>query len=1154
MSLEQLLDITTRPCDLVGRVDEMDIIHDAIYRSGNACRIVLLFGNGGLGKTRLLEEVQRRLGHSRMVKRYGPFGHSEENWKEHQGDVAYACDLIDVTDIRLHTRDSFLGVLGRSDSWDGKVDFTEHEIAQDRRRWVTQKGGAYGMVVEASTRAEETFWREYDDAAATHRLVILLDTVEQLANHSSTWLVEHGLLEPKDTLFSTQRWLLDQIEQGRFTNSTLIIAGRNSDEEGGPYFAELQRVSQQAKQNGFACELIEIPARPFDLKETSDYFTLLLETWKQRTDTIANSFQEGVQFLVENPEQLEVLHVYTGGQPIRLALYSDVFVQGDTIPEPLLSPLSEVRQLAQNEEKLRLARQEIEGELIDLLFQRPTLRSQILQALVRTTRGLNASQLHFYLDSRDGQDWHEDPNRIVEIETELHALQQLSIVKPKPDGRVGLQDEVYRIYAEQMLRTSARKQGEKEARKYLYGRMLEWLRPQREQKQEQRTEWIRQRTERTVIERPQEILKTSLPFQSEDETRSFGQLVRDLRNLDLEYLYYEMLLSPYSAFNDVYYSFTDSYHKTEDEQGAAMVRDTMWRTLKDPYLTPFLDLNQAKNRRGEDALKVLQRAAQQNDAAEWILRFVMRGQFDRAIRLADDIERTVLILQDSFDRSSWMHTFARGERTCWREYACVLKGEEMSDAIHQLAKIITNLERLAEADTETLVFTENQEYGFQGHLAHHRLIFILAIAYSIVGYGYVTQGHFRESVQHYTRALLYMRAFPLAAQLAETLNNLSRVLVEMGRNRAVRICQDALELRLKEGHLLPLAMSYNTLGLIYNDLHQPQDAMEACARAMAIVHELGDPRASGLIYLQLGEALRRIVKAKRSSGDNPEPIFTQAAEALGRAREIFVTNSAAKGESVRAIEVHIEMGCLYRDWLQHTNRQRLLKSWEKRRNEAFRFFEDAVKGARSIENDRLLLDTLVNLAWTQFYAGEWENVEQTLKDVVHLIPPEATLRVGFIPPRSREHPAYLFHQLSKAYGLRGRVAFERFNQLVEQRKEGQTKETRIQLVHADPTTQAQLQKAAEAYVQALGYAQLFTPRSPALTVIYDALYSYLKKLNVVELMDFYRHERTAYQAYRVAEIEIENLGDLEGFLLECFGDYFNPPAVLRDQWHLLAPG
>jgi len=1148
MSLEQLLGVTTRPCDLVGRVDEMNTVHDAIYRPGDECRIVFLRGSGGLGKTRLLEEVQRRLGHQRMVNFYGPFNNPEHNWLEKERETAYVCDLIDVTDIRLHTRDSFLAKLGQSDSWDGQVDFTEHEIAQDRRRWTAQKGGAFTLVAQASQKAEDIFWQEYHHAAATHRLVILLDTVEQLANHSSAWLVEHSLLDPKDILFSTQRWLLERIEQGKFHNTTLVIAGRDNEREGGPYFVELQKVVQRQTANGHACDLIELPARPFSLKETHEYFALLLDTWKHRQDKLAVSLREGVQFLLGNPEQLEVLHLYTGGQPIRLSLYSDIFIQGDTIPEPLLRALSEVRQFAADEEKLKQARQEIEGEFIDLLFQRPTLRSQILQALVRTTRGLNATQLHFYLDSQDQQVWEEDAERIKQIDEELQAMRLLSIVKLKPDGRIGLQDEVYRIYADQMLRTEGRKQGEKEARQYLYERLLEWLRPQRQQKQEHRTDWIRQRIQQIVIERPQEILKTSLPFQSEDETKTFSQLVRDLRHLDLEFLFYEMLLAPYAAFNDVYFSFTDSYHKTEDEQGAAMIRDTMWRTLNDPYITPFMDLSQARNKRDEDALKVLQRAAQQNDAAEWILRFVMRGEYDRAIQFADDIEKTVLALQDPFEQSSWSHTFARGERTCWREYAHILKGYNIADAITRLEGVISNLEQLAEADTETMVFPDNSEYGFRGHLARHRLIFILSIAYSIVGYGYVTLGQFRRSIQDYTKALQYMRAFPLVAQRAETRNNLSRTLVEMGRNRAVRICQDALNLRFREGHLLPLAMSYNTLGLIYNDLHHPLEAMEASATSLAIVQEIGDARMAGLAYVQLGEALRRLVKTKRFVSENPEAIFTQASEAIKRAREIFVTNTAAKGESIRAVEVHIELGCLYRDWLETTDKEKLISLWERRRNDALRYLNEAIRGASRINNPRLLLDAQINLAWAYFFAGEWQTAEAVLVEAEAQIPAEAKLLVETSPPVSEKTPAYLFHQLSKAYGLRGRIAFNQFNLLINELKQDEdlSKEERQRLIHTHEKAQEQLRLAATAYVQALGYAQLFTPRAPALTVIYDSLYESLKKLNVVELSDFYRYERIAYTSYRIKDIQIKNLGDLEDFLNDCFGDYFEPPFVIEE--------
>lgn len=74
----------------------------------------------------------------------------------------------------------------------------------------------------------------------------------------------------------------------------------------------------------------------------------------------------------------------------------------------------------------------------------------------------------------------------------------------------------------------------------------------------------------------------------------------------------------------------------------------------------------------------------------------------------------------------------------------------------------------------------------------------------------------------------------------------------------------------------------------------------------------------------------------------------------------------------------------------------------------------------------------------------------------------------------------------------------------------------------------------------MGYAQLFSLRSVGITAVYDALYDYLKQLDATQLTDFYRYEQQQRTRYHLEGIkaQLENLGDLQDFLLDCFGDYY----------------
>ena len=235
--------------------------------------------------------------------------------------------------------------------------------------------------------------------------------------------------------------------------------------------------------------------------------------------------------------------------------------------------------------------------------------------------------------------------------------------------------------------------------------------------------------------------------------------------------------------------------------------------------------------------------------------------------------------------------------------------------------------------------------------------------------------------------------------------------------------------------------------------------------------------------------------------------------------------SNARHEAIRAIEINIETGCLYRDWLARTVATAVPDIWQQRLGRAKYFLESGVKGAQQLGLIRFELDGLVNLAWTFYLAGDADNLAQTLATADTLFPPDVRLRPEEQPPTTHNKPFFFFQQLSKLYSLRGRLAFDSY------------------FAEADPASrmaQHNLDRAAEAYVLSLGYAQLFSPRSVAITAVYDALYDYLKQLDATQLTNFYRYEQQQRTRYHLAAIkaQLENLGDLQDFLLDCFGDYY----------------
>jgi hypothetical protein len=140
--------------------------------------------------------------------------------------------------------------------------------------------------------------------------------------------------------------------------------------------------------------------------------------------------------------------------------------------------------------------------------------------------------------------------------------------------------------------------------------------------------------------------------------------------------------------------------------------------------------------------------------------------------------------------------------------------------------------------------------------------------------------------------------------------------------------------------------------------------------------------------------------------------------------------------------------------------------------------------------------------------------------------------------------------------LRGRIALDQFRQRVELRS------TALRAEHADWSDDAVHEavcaetdghalcaEAVDNFLVAITFAQLLSPRSAALSVLYDTLYDeYLRYLNWHELSLFHdlvrghditrrKHafrDRQRQQADR-DNLELEDLGDLDEFLHESLG-------------------
>jgi tetratricopeptide (TPR) repeat protein len=560
----------------------------------------------------------------------------------------------------------------------------------------------------------------------------------------------------------------------------------------------------------------------------------------------------------------------------------------------------------------------------------------------------------------------------------------------------------------------------------------------------------------------------------------------------------------------------------------------------------------------------LRRAAQQENVARWIKRFVILGHYDRAMDFAQQVDWAIERVQYEAPVSesewlSWRHTLVHGERRCWRAFAMIYAGQDVPDALAELQEEIEKLSKLVECATDEVAVIHRdgfEERGFAGsiergippHPAEMRVRRIVSHAYNVLGYGFITLGQVREAVAAYGLSLYYLRGAKADSHRATVLNNLSRALSDLGR-RSERMCLDGLELRRKIGAEVPLAYSYNTLSLIYDDQDRPEDAWVQSAKAVAYFRRAGNARGLGLSLLQLGEALRHIaaqVRRGQTFVSTPDSLYTTSHELLKESREIFSHLS----EPLRLMEINIELGCLYRDWFHAENPDgpdpASVQTGKYR--EALSYFEAGMELAKEKEVAFLVVDALMNTAWAHYYLNRFDEVQEVLTAVVQTIEQEietkleerCIIRSDYLPDGTELNNMWVFNQLSKLQSLNGRIAITRFRHRATQIKQeflakGQAeKRERHQATRQDVAAQGYLAQAAYAYIFAIEYAILFSPHAATITLIEDNLYNYLKRFNQTELEDFHTHLQAWSSRFPALKGKVQGHQLLEDFLHEFF--------------------
>lgn len=390
---------------LIGREKEIEQLKTYLHAPGNGRHYVYFWAHGGLGKTRLLEELER------IVKEAGPRFYFSGIIDLYHTDTHSTSDLERIIVNGLDPQQKYFA--------DYRKERRDYELLRER-------GTDPGILEERRKKLGDLFVQGCKEMAErADKLVICFDTIE-LLQYESSIVEEKAGLDIADT--RVKPWLLEKLAQ--LWNVLVVFVGRPKQATPDELVDPQARLLADMEQ-AFGEDLTVVELQPFTFDETQAFLQFFED--------------EAEQALVPN-EYLKIIHRLTGGQPIFLHLIVDwlavLALESRTILQ-LFDKYMSLADVDENDEHLKAARQEIEREILNAIFSQSGEIGGYLTNIALMPKGVDAKILNVTLGLP------------VEEATKLLAsLEPLSFIKhyKSPPGIASslaehffLHDEVYRL-------------------------------------------------------------------------------------------------------------------------------------------------------------------------------------------------------------------------------------------------------------------------------------------------------------------------------------------------------------------------------------------------------------------------------------------------------------------------------------------------------------------------------------------------------------------------------------------------------------------------------------------------------------------------------------------------------------------------------------
>lgn len=799
--------LSLRTSHLIGRDNLVETLRNAIGDTTGQSQALYFMGMGGIGKTRLLEEVD-------VIK------------KDWQGQPFRCTPIIDLYHSEHHSpsglRKAIINKLDPDNEffqeyWETLETYRENRAAQ-----------APNTILEPLRQElERKFSAAYAKLAEKYRLVMRFDTFE-LVQHESELVQRLCQVEDADT--AIKAWFLQQVTP--LPNTVVLFAGRPQIE------GQLQVVDEiEKKYSAVGCTFQKFPLGTLSLTETGTYLEdLRLQRPAELSDILT-------------PKNKESLYTITAGRPIYLALLVDLALQpsqGDFLTN-----------WPTKEKEHRLKEKELRMKLAEMLLtQLGAPLAEVVYFMIFARKGLDYSLLSFLVQGK----WSEE-----QIVDSLYQVQKLAIVKSRNGMALSLSNGKSEMDEPSPMQMQFFLHDE------VYDLFDEYYADPKHRVDQKFANIARYYREQPAPTAPEAALE----------------------DWQLNRLYYELQVNPAIGYFRYYIRRDEEAIRVHEIDFDMRLRDEVLRFINrythpnSPFLTERV------------AGKIDRDEIERDAAVRWVKRYVARGK----TKIADQVAETIRT-SDEFP-FKWDAVndplYQAGLLTAWSEALLyIAEGDKRKQAYAMLHEAIQLLEANSQSD-------EDKQWLW---------LLTRGKAHNHIGYLYRTEGRYGQARQQYQHALTYFAKSDLSSEEANTRNNLAFVLAMLGRLPAARKhAEQALQTRQLEGKPYPIALSRNTLGIIYTLEDHPIWGERECEAAFKFFESFKTQRGIGLACNGIGFALRQRGNHWKL-GETVYPIneaeqyFGRSADYLKRAVQIFTEVK----EPLRLWEAYNELGSLYCDW------------------------------------------------------------------------------------------------------------------------------------------------------------------------------------------------------------------------------------------------